>query len=81
MRNKYPGTCYRCGKRVEVGGGHFERFRGRWRTQHVECAVEFRGMPDPERLKDQIERWKRDASATGKRAQRARRRLRVVDSM
>lgn len=25
MRNKYPGTCYRCGKRVEAGQGHFEK--------------------------------------------------------
>jgi hypothetical protein len=44
MRNKYPGTCYRCGKRVEVGEGHFERIPGKgWRVQHAECAIKYRG--------------------------------------
>lgn len=55
MRNKYPGICYRCGKRVEPGEGHFEgygkRFPGRkfrqnisrWRVQHAECAIKYRG--------------------------------------
>lgn len=47
MRNKFPGTCYRCGTRVEVGEGHFERL-GRirpvvWRTQHADCAIKYRG--------------------------------------
>lgn len=27
MRNKYPGTCYRCGKPVAAGEGHFEMMR------------------------------------------------------
>jgi hypothetical protein len=55
MRNKYPGICYRCGKRVEAGEGHFEgygtrcsrrKFRQkitRWRVQHAECAIKYRG--------------------------------------
>lgn len=42
MRNKYPGTCYRCGKRVEAGAGHFERHNGGWRTQHAQCAIDHR---------------------------------------
>ena len=42
MRNRYPGTCYRCGKRVESGEGHFERYRGKWRTQHADCAIQYR---------------------------------------
>ena len=54
MRNKYPGTCYRCGKRVEVGDGHFERVGNehrkkwpntggeKWLTQHADCAIQFR---------------------------------------
>ena len=25
MRNKFPGTCYRCGGHVAAGEGHFER--------------------------------------------------------
>ena len=24
MRNRFPGTCYRCGGHVAKGGGHFE---------------------------------------------------------
>ena len=43
MRNKYAGTCYRCGKVVEPGGGHFERHNGGWRTQHANCAIVYRG--------------------------------------
>jgi len=46
MRNKYPGTCYRCGKRVEAGEGHFERQRGEWLTQHADCAIAKRGDAD-----------------------------------
>lgn len=42
MRNRYPGTCYRCGERVEKGAGHFERHKGGWRVQHAECAIKHR---------------------------------------
>lgn len=42
MRNKYPGTCYRCGKPVKAGEGHFERYKGGWRTQHASCCVKAR---------------------------------------
>lgn len=42
MRNKYPGICYRCGKFVETGAGHFERYQGHWRTQHANCTIEAR---------------------------------------
>lgn len=56
MRNQYPGTCFRCGLRVEAGEGHFEKVtkvqvekygnlvRGKkWITQHASCAVTHRG--------------------------------------
>lgn len=43
MRNRYAGTCYRCNQRVEPGDGHFERFKGSWRTQHATCAIAYRG--------------------------------------
>jgi hypothetical protein len=44
MRNKYPGTCYRCGKHCAAGDGHFERVIGKgWRVQHASCAIEHRG--------------------------------------
>jgi hypothetical protein len=38
MRNKYKGTCYKCGQVVEPGTGHFERHRGGWRTIHANCV-------------------------------------------
>lgn len=44
MRNKYPSDCYRCGKRVDVGAGHFERQRGSWQVQHVNCCVTHREL-------------------------------------
>jgi hypothetical protein len=42
MRNRYPGICYRCGKTVAKGDGHFERHKGSWRTQHADCAIKAR---------------------------------------
>jgi hypothetical protein len=46
VRNRYPGTCYRCGKPVEKGAGHFERVPNShpvlWRTLHVECVFDQR---------------------------------------
>jgi len=42
MRNKFAGTCYRCGETVKAGEGHFERHAGRWRTQHATCAINAR---------------------------------------
>ena len=43
MRNKYPGICYRCGKMVEPGDGHFERYGKGWRIQHAKCTIKYRG--------------------------------------
>jgi hypothetical protein len=42
VRNRFPGTCYRCDKLVPAGDGHFERYRGGWRTQHADCAIRAR---------------------------------------
>lgn len=78
MRNKYAGVCYRCGKTVSGGEGHFERFRQTWRTQHASCAIEFRGTPDPEREADRQRRLERLSAGTGKAAQRARKALREL---
>ena len=51
MRNSYSGYCYRCGLKVLPNEGHFERIRGsrptRWRTQHADCAIRWRGKPAP----------------------------------
>lgn len=41
-RNRFSGTCYRCGARVEPNEGHYERHNGGWRTQHAECAIAYR---------------------------------------
>lgn len=79
MRNKYPGICYRCGKHVEAGAGHFELFIGRFRVQHAECAIEHRGIPDPARAAHQKRKYERAASGTGRAAQRARRKLRDLE--
>ena len=46
MRNRFAGTCYRCGQRVEPGAGHFERHNRGWRTQHAECAIAYRGKSE-----------------------------------
>ena len=44
MRNRYEGTCYKCGCHVPVGFGFFEK-HGRypngkaiWRVQCVKCC-------------------------------------------
>lgn len=42
MRNRYPGPCYRCGKTVEAGQGHFERHGKAWRVIHAACVLEQR---------------------------------------
>ena len=34
-RNKFKGTCYKCGLIVEAGTGHFERHNGTWGIQHA----------------------------------------------
>ena len=55
MRNQYPGVCYRCGEMVPANEGHFEKITSRkrtsfcpkWRTQHTDCAIIWRGQPDP----------------------------------
>jgi hypothetical protein len=39
MRNRYPGTCYWCNKKVEPGEGHFERSQIGWRTIHAKPCV------------------------------------------
>lgn len=42
MRNRFPGTYYRCGGHVAKGADHFERYQGGWRTQHADCAIKAR---------------------------------------
>lgn len=83
MRNKFPGTCYRCGERVEIGAGHFERRPGGWRTQHASCAIQHRGTDlgkegaTEARQAHQHRKRLIAAQGTGKAAQRARARLRA----
>lgn len=77
MRNRFPGTCYRCGGHVAPGDGHFEKFRLGWRVQHAKCAIEFRGTPDPARQADREHFDAFWAAKTGRKAQRARQRIRA----
>lgn len=42
MRNRFPAPCYRCGKQVAKGDGHFERIPGGWRVQHADCCLKAR---------------------------------------
>lgn len=79
MRNRYGGTCYRCGDWCPAGSGHFERFQGKWRVQHASCAISKRGKPDPARAEHKLFVLKEAAKQTGRRAQRARRRLRDME--
>jgi hypothetical protein len=59
MRNKFPGTCYQCGKTVEAGEGHFERHKGGWRVQHVSCCLLRKTkMSETKALWIQREGWK-----------------------
>lgn len=87
MRNRYPGTCYRCGGVVPAGAGHFERQFGAWKVQHAECAVKYRGtdvgvdLEAKARQKEwlakrQINIWIEKARGSGPRATKARRALR-----
>lgn len=76
MRNKFPGTCYRCGEHVPAGDGHFERFKGSFRVQHATCAIQHRGTPDPDRDAWRLAKLQRLAAGTGRPAQRARKELR-----
>lgn len=70
MRNKYPGPCYRCGKIVAKGEGHFEKIPLGWRVQHHSCAVLYRGtkhtvttaFAQEENITDQ---WDREAGDNG----------------
>ena len=76
MRNKYPGSCYRCGERVEVGEGHFELLGRKFRVQHATCAIKFRGQPDPARIEQSERNLQWRAKQTGRKGQRARKALR-----
>lgn len=78
MRNEYRGECYRCSAIVEPGDGHFERFGNGWRLQHAACAIKYRGIPDSDRQALKMRHLKTRAEATGKRAQRARKKLREI---
>ncbi|HYL35309.1 MAG TPA: hypothetical protein VEV17_05310, partial [Bryobacteraceae bacterium] len=37
MRNKHPGTCYKCSTCGDPDDGYIERHKGGWRVQYVRC--------------------------------------------
>ena len=56
MRNRYPGTCYRCGERVEAGGGTVDYvshvgatwpqlagYKNIMLIEHDACAITYKG--------------------------------------
>lgn len=47
MRNRVARPCYRCGRLVAARTRSVEWRIGWWRTQHGECATEFRGFGPP----------------------------------
>lgn len=56
MRNRYPGTCYKCGRHVPIGYGFFERVNyskhgKKWRVQCVKCADSRDVKPDDKEVK------------------------------
>lgn len=67
MRNKFIGECYRCGKVVHPGEGHFERpnpqrlenlkapVKVRWLLQHAHCAIRYRDTD--------YSKWNRDTES------------------
>ena len=68
MRNSYPGPCYRCGDRVGVGEGHFEKKPGpwgKWRLQHADCAIRWRGVKPPPNRDEALKQHKLWASKQG----------------
>ena len=79
MRNKHPGKCYRCGEHCAAGAGHFERIGNGWRVQHAECAIKYRGTPDPVRQALTLQAMRLKATGTGKKAQRARKWLKDLE--
>lgn len=44
MRNKYPGICYRCGREVKAGDGHFQKHGQKILVQHAYCAIQYRNQ-------------------------------------
>lgn len=49
MRNRYEGICYFCNTKVEKQDGHFERYKGGWRTIHANCVFITRALREFER--------------------------------
>ncbi len=66
MRNRYPGTCYKCGKYVDVGFGFFERYHGSWRVQCVKCC-DGRTVRDTDKEVRRAKRLRRNHETGNKR--------------
>lgn len=79
MRNRFPGVCYRCNQPCAAGDGHFEKMGRSWRVQHAACAIEHRGSADPERAAYARRKTEWLATQTGRKGNRARKRLRELN--
>lgn len=58
MRNKFSGPCYRCGKEVRIGDGHFQKHGAKWLLQHAYCAIQYRNQR--QLLDDEMRRRMKD---------------------
>lgn len=66
-RNRYAGTCYKCGVYVPAGYGHFERIHGqsfpKWRIHCVKCAsgrIVTDDDPCVKAVRRELQRWKEE---------------------
>ena len=46
-KNQFPGTCYKCGTRVETGAGLCSGGPGRWIIEHTTCGIAADGTLAP----------------------------------
>jgi DNA-directed RNA polymerase subunit RPC12/RpoP len=38
VRNRFAGRCFRCGREVKAGDGHFQRDQGKWLVRCLNCV-------------------------------------------
>ena len=69
MKNKYPGDCVICGKRVEAGEGFPEKHNGVWKVRCLQCVIknqERKAQRDPERYGKFQKKESCEAASLGK---------------
>ncbi len=72
MKNKYPGDCVVCGKRVEAGEGFPEKHNGVWKVRCLQCVIknqERKAQRDPERYGKFQKKESCEAASLGKESE------------